>query len=75
MRLITHPDRTVVKFSATELQSVGLPPRCAFVEYDAGLRLSTYSSFLGKSSWHEPGIDKLVAIADKEVGYAHRKIR
>ncbi len=67
MRLVQHPDRTVVQFSATELQEVGLPPKPAFVEYDAGLRLSTYSAFLGKSSWHEPGIDKLIALADRLV--------
>lgn len=67
MKLTHHPDRTVVQFSATELQSVGLPPRPARVEYDQQLRLTGYSSFLGKSSWHEPGIDKLIALADQLV--------
>ena len=47
MRLITHPDRTVVKFSATELQSVGLPPRPAYVSYRSGL-LDDHSTWLDK---------------------------
>lgn len=67
MKLTQHPDRTVVQFSATELQEVGLPPKPAFVDYDQQLRLAGYSAWLGKSSWHEPGIDKLIALADRLV--------
>lgn len=66
MRLITHPDRTVVKFSATELQSVGLPPRPAYVSYRSGL-LDDHSTWLDKQSCFEPGIDKLIALADQLV--------
>ena len=64
MRLITHPDRIVVRFSASEVASVGLPPKSAQVEYDAQLRLETYSGWLDKQSRFEPGIDQLVAMAD-----------
>lgn len=67
MKLTHHPDRTVVQFSATELQEVGLPPRPAFVDYDQRLLLSGYSAWLDKQSRFEDGIDKLIALADQLV--------
>lgn len=56
-------ETTVVRFSATEVASVGLPPIPAKVEYRNGY-LDGYSAWLGKSSWHEPCIDKLIEMAD-----------
>ena len=67
MRLITHPDRIVVRFSASEVASVGLPPKSAQVEYDAQRRLSTYSGWTDKCPGFAAGLDKLIALADTVV--------
>ena len=61
------PDRTVVQFSASELAALGLPAKPAQVEYDALLRLDTYSCWLTKQTRFDPGIDRLVALADTVV--------
>ena len=61
----------IIKFSADQVQAVGLPHRGAYVQYDEQQRLDGYSNWLGKSGWHEPGIDKLVELADRELKTYH----
>lgn len=68
MRLVQHPDRTVVQFSATEVASAGGPPKGCEITYRNGL-LDNLSSWLFKQSYLEPVIDRLQQLADKEVGY------
>ena len=60
-----------IKLSATEVASVGLPARGCHVDYDDRGRLCDYSAWLGKSGWHEPLIDRLVAIADDRFKQLH----
>ena len=63
MQVKRNHDSTTVRFSATEVASVGLPAKPAFVTYRGGL-LDDHSTWLEKQSRFEPGIDKLVAMAD-----------
>jgi hypothetical protein len=55
----------IVRFTAPQVAACGLPHRGAAVQYDEQRRLAGYSAWLGKSPWHEPGIDRLVALADE----------
>ena len=65
--IIKHDqDAITVRFSATEVASVGLPAKPAFVAYRAGL-LDDFSTWLEKQIGFEPGIDRLVALADRLV--------
>lgn len=64
MTLSPTPTGLVVRFSATEVASQGLPSYGAQVEYDSLGRLDNYSAWLEKSPAFGPGIDKLIAIAD-----------
>jgi hypothetical protein len=57
----------IVKFTADQVAKLGLPHRACQVEYNDKGQLENYSAWLGKSSWHEPGIDKLIELADKVV--------
>ena len=59
-------DATVVRFSATEVAAAGLPAKPAYISYRAGLYVDN-SSWLDKQIGFEPGIDRLVALADEVV--------
>ena len=60
------PGAVTVRFSCTEAAEVGLPPTPVKIEYRNGL-LDTYSTWADKSPCFAPGIDRLIAIADKAV--------
>ena len=66
MRLITHPDRLVVRFSASEVAEVGGPTKGAEITYRNGL-LDNISCWLFKQSNLEPIIDRLQNLADTVV--------
>ena len=55
---------TTVRFSATEVAAVGLPPKPAYVSYRAGL-LDDHSTWLDKCCGYEPGIGRLISLADQ----------
>ena len=66
MQVKRDQDATIVRFSATEVASAGLPAKPAYVSYRAGL-LDDFSCWLIKQCGFEPGIDKLIALADRLV--------
>lgn len=68
MQVKRDQDATIVRFSATEVASVGGPPKGCEITYRNGL-LDNLSSWLFKQSYLEPVIDRLQQLADKEVGY------
>lgn len=57
---------TVVRFSATEVAEAGLPPKPASVTYCNGFYVNN-SVWLDKQIGYEPGIDRLIALADTVV--------
>ena len=66
MQVKHDPDGVTVRFSATEVASVGLPAKPATITYQHGL-LSNYSVWLEKQMRFDQGIDKLISLADTVV--------
>ena len=54
----------IIKFTADQVAAVGLPHRGAYIEYsDDGLYVDN-STWLDKQPCFEPGIDRLIEMAD-----------
>lgn len=72
MILEQQKDNTVVRFSPPEVASCGLPAKSAYVTYSVkgGAMLDSYSNWLTQSCRYEKHIDRLVALADKAVGWS-----
>ena len=67
-----QPGRTVVRFSPSEVASCGLPAKPAYVTYSVkgGAMLDSYSNWCTQLGRYEKSIDRLVAMADKVVGWS-----
>ena len=64
-------ERVCVRFSPSEVAGCGLPAKGAYVTYliKGGFLLETYSNWCTQSNRYEKSVDKLVALADKAVGW------
>ncbi len=56
-----------IHFTADQVAAVGLPHRAAYIQYDDQLRYVDNSVWLDKQTRFEPGIDKLIQLADQAV--------
>ena len=56
---------TQIKFTPEQVASCGLPKKEAYIAYDEKGRYSDNSVWLDKQSRYEPGIEKLISLADK----------
>ena len=61
--------QVIVRFSPTEVASVGLPKQGAYVSYrvKGGCLLEDYSAWLGRGDIPARRVDKLIALADKTI--------
>lgn len=56
---------TQIKFPPEVVASCGLPRKAAYIAYDEKRRYADNSVWLDKQSRFEPGIEKLISLADK----------
>lgn len=71
MKLTRTPTTTLVKFSPSDAELIGLPPKGCYVSYDSHGRLDSYSGWLGKCDAYDQFVDRLVELADNAVRTLH----